>query len=291
MAHHAGMTHSTAEPLDRAGQDAKARASRVWTFLRDHAEGFGTRLVALIGTAGMLVGLALLVLPFLVAAGLGVVIVLLVTHGIYARRGEMSSERMRRHFNVTPVKRVEQHKVRADLAIDEAILALVGEPSDRQVRDRAINGHPELRQAVRCLAYQAHQAALGDHPQPAKARRRQPAAPAKPDLAAVRRRRDHHHAELDALEAEIQAAALPDAPRRREARQLRRQERALRDAAREADRVARNRARRGSPPTSPEGELRFAIDATSGLPTVEDRGRPRTPETITADALEQDRSQ
>jgi hypothetical protein len=155
-------------------------------------------------------GLLWAAFPYAVAAAATVVFVLIAGYASY----QLVDERTLRRRAWIDGKRVEQDTLKRELLLADATLVLVGEPQDRQRRFTLRGpGAGEFGSALRYREAQSATARVGQHPQAGKASRRSqlPAAPARPDVAAVRRRRDVLEAELDRLEAEIQALSTPQA--------------------------------------------------------------------------------
>ncbi|MGO9899666.1 MAG: hypothetical protein ACLP0J_08220 [Solirubrobacteraceae bacterium] len=194
--------------------------------------------------------LAIVVLPVFAGVACGLIALAAVAYGIWARR-LMESERRNRRWAYIQGKRIQQRELRSLAAVDVAILAICG---DRQVRFSG-RQNPELTQALAHLEGRVRQTALAALPQDAGAAQRQPAVPAPPDLAAVRRRLQKRQSEIEALEAEIQALAVPgDAELEQDASERRQAELDLTEATWRAERAARERRRLGQKPTRAAGE-------------------------------------
>jgi hypothetical protein len=161
--------------------------------------------------------------------------------------------------------------------VDTAVLIIAGEPEDRGL---AVGARPgELRQAVSYHRGRLAEAHASSRAQPASAKQRRPAPPRKPDLAAVRRRRERRAAEIKALEAEIQQLANPDdIAAAIAAEEARAHVRSVRHSAMDADQAARERARRGRPATArTEGtplEIAFRPDGSRDVGRGARRGSP-----------------
>jgi len=201
--------------------------------------------------AALLIGALLLSVAFAALAG--------YTLGL---RKQLVDERAMRRSAFVDGKRVQQEILKRDLALDEATLALVGDPRDReaQMRLRAPVSQ-EFKAALRYARARLAATAAADRPQPPKARVRQAAAPvAPPDVAGVRRRLELRRSEIAKLEAQIQQLASPDAiDLAVAAEQAERSFCELRAAVHEADRVARDRRRAGRKPTASGPDIGLAV--------------------------------
>ena len=226
---------------------------------------------------------AVVLLPILAGVVCAVVAITSVIFAIYSRR-LMADERSKRRWAYVQGKRVQQRQLRAQAAIDNAILAICGDRQAQVSQQR----NAELVQALRHLRGQLAQSA--ERPRPAGDAQPPPAVPAAPDLASVRQRLKQRMAHIEALEAEIQSLAVPvDDALREDAKELRKAEKELTAATREADRAARDRLRRGQTPTTPGGnQINFQLQVgPEGLRDIRQTELAPTPEEIAAHALTQ----
>jgi hypothetical protein len=195
-------------------------------------------------------------------------------------------------------KRVQQRALDRDIALDNAILQILGERTDTRPFQHT---PPELRSAVawsrRRLADAEHRAGAAEaattgeptsgRPRPANGARRSDAAPQiqRPDPEPIRRRRDANQAKRAELEAEIQAlathVAIESAMQAAEVKGARRRAKERQDAAEAADQAARERRRAGRKPTSeePEHTLGVTFHPNGSRDVVQGYGQP-TPEQI-----------
>lgn len=272
------------EPFDALTDDAKRLALSVSRRIFDRGREWLTHHLIVLVVGVLASGaLAIAVLPIFAGIACGLIALAAVVYAIWARR-LMENERRNRRWAYIQGKRIQQRELRALAAVDVATLAICG---DRHARFSG-RRNPELTQALAHVQGDVRRTALAA--QPAGAAQRQPAVPAPPDLAAVRRRLQKRQAELDALEAEIQALAAPgDRKLEHDAADRRQAERDLTEATRQADRAARERRRRGQKPTQPAGEgigLQLQV-GPDGVRQVRNMDPPKTPEELAADALEQ----
>ncbi|MGI8862962.1 MAG: hypothetical protein ACR2JH_00955 [Solirubrobacteraceae bacterium] len=275
------------EPLEAFAEETKQVARSIAQRIVDSGREWLTgQLVALlIGAVGSS-ALAIAVLPIFAGVACALVTLAAVIYAIYARR-LLATERRNRRWAHIQGKRVQQQQLRAQASVDNAVLLIGG---DRQASVGTLRNR-DLAQAVRHLLARLHQSALASRPHPQAAAQHQPAMPPAPDLTAVRRRLEQRQAEIKALEAEIQALSVPgDQALEAVARENRQAERDLSTAAREADRLARDRQRRGLTPTMPAGrELGLQLQiGPEGVRDVQRQPPTPTPEQIAAKALEQE---
>lgn len=275
------------EPHEAFAADVQAAARSTWQKLIDRGSEWLTRtLLALLAAAIGSSALAIVVLPVFVGVACALITLAAVIYAIYARRLMDNERRMRRWAHIQG-KRVQQAQLKANANVDNAVLVISG---DRQAGFDSL-GNRELAQAVRHLQARSQQAARAERPQPTGASVRQPAIPAAPDLAPVRRRIAQRKAEIKALEGEIQALAVPhDQELKAAAHDSRRAERELSSAARQADRQAQDRRRRGLTPTvTPGRELGLQLTmGPEGVRHVSRQPDAPTPEEITDQALKQE---
>ncbi|RKQ92975.1 hypothetical protein C8N24_2832 [Solirubrobacter pauli] len=272
-----------AEPLDALRADVeKATRERLRSGMAWIRKWTGLQLIKLLGGGAIGVGALWVAFPYVAAGSVTVIFVLLSGYTLYLRK-QLVDERTTRRWAWVGNKRLEQRARSLELALAEATLALVGQPQDRESRHR-INapGRSEFVAALRYAEGRARAAALDSRPQPANARTRRPAVPQAPDVSGVRRRRELLEAEISKLEAEIQNLAVPgEADLARAAEEAERSFKQQRDAAHEADRVARGRYHAGktpSPATSGQGvSLTFK---GNGDAVVGRLVSPQTPEQI-----------
>lgn len=286
------MTDFDDRPDAQAIRDAQAVVARVRAFIADHVrDSIGARLARRLLLALGVGGAALYVLPIVVAV-VGIALMVVIAIGaIYAYKELNATDRYRRHVEQVPALRLEQRALRAELVLQETILAIAGEGADRESRARVMARQPELARALRYAEHQRRPlaaAVAAERREPPGAKFRRPAEPRKADLPKVRRHRQRLQAEIAALEARIQAATLPDAQREREVQETGERLKALRQAALEAERLARSRDRRGLSPTDPTGEHRIDLSISSmGVRDVQQRSPAQTPEQIVQAAQHQ----
>lgn len=262
------------EPLARQIADIERKIRRrvrdlVWLAVK----WFGKELprILLLGTSGS-AGLVWAVIGLHEAVYLVIALVLIGAFVALAGytlglRKQLVDERTMRRWAFVAGKRMEQEVLKRELALDLATLILVNDPKDRATANKlSAPRSPEFASAVRYvrgLLLRVAAAAASDRPQPRKATvhgQAPPAAPAAPDVAGVRRRRDLRTSEIAKLEAEIQALAAPDvielAFAEKEAATSYKDQRA---AAHLADRVARDRQHAGRKPTAPGPDAGFVV--------------------------------
>jgi len=274
------------EPQDALREDV-VRTVRSWRQrVADRARGWVTRWlvgVALTSVAGVV--LAVLSLPLIAAVVCAVATTASLCTAVWARR-LLYRERAARRWSWIAGKRAQQDLLTREQLVDTAVLVIAGEPEDRAL---TIGARPaELRQATSYVRGRLAEAHASLRPQPTAAKHRRPAAPKKPDLAAVRRRRERRAAEIKALEAEIQQLANPDdAAAAMVAEEARMHARSVRQSAMDADQAARERTRRGRTPTArTEGtpiEVAFKPD---GGRDVRRGSRRASPEQIASGATQ-----
>lgn len=287
-------------PLGDAKQEIEAGVKRWWHRVVDLVRAYFTgQLLGLLGLGSVAAVAAFLRLPLVAAALCAVAIVLLAIYAIYATK-ELKKQDREVRWAYVDGKRVRQHELSAQIAMDTVTLALLGE---RHAPGQFRSASPELRAA---LAHHQHQ--LSQARQRADAaeavkdgtgsdvqrrthrrfqQRRSDAPPKPPDAAPVKRRREVREAKRKELEAEIQSLATADdihkAMRTEEVQGARRSRREIQAAARKADQAARDRVRAGKAPTqergSSEAHLAVAVKP-NGERDVSTRRPPRTPEEI-----------
>lgn len=272
------------EPFDSFADDAKQLARSLSRRIFERGREWLTRqLVTLMVGAVASGALAIVVLPIFAGLACGLVALAAVVYAVWARR-LMESERRNRRWAYVQGKRIQQRELRALAAVDAATLAICG---DRQARFSG-RSNPELTQALAHLQAQVRRSAAAAQPQPAGAGQRQPALPASPDLAAVRQSLQRRQTEIEALEAEIQALAVPgDDKLAQDAAERRQAEQELTDATRRAERAARERRLRGQQPSRPPGEeIGLQVEVgPEGVRQVRQAESSATPEQIAAAAL------
>jgi hypothetical protein len=284
------------DPLDLAKQDARAFVDRQ----KDRAVDFGKKfltasLVKLTFSSAVVVGLAAKALPVVAVVGCAVVIAALLVYAIYATRMLKRKDAELRHAWIANY-RLRQRHLEHQIATDNVTLTLMGE------RQGSVNPYrsvpPELRSALAMLMHRVRDAeARADAAEAAKEgsatdaqrralaahrRGREPAPPKGPAVEPIRKRKEAREAERAALEAEIQALALPgDVERAMAAEKAKRTQHERQDAAMKADQVARDRARRGLSPTAeePEHTIRLGMKVNGDADVRQGRGEP-TPEQV-----------
>lgn len=263
-------------PHEYVQQQAVSRAIRFWNWLTDHLHAWASgKLVLWISGAVGAATAAAFVLPFLVALVFGVSAIGLMAWAVGAHH-LLHRERRINEWNAVQRLRSKQREIRAQIAIREAAVLIADEPG-RDFRPRA-RAYPPLVAAVRYSKGRIRQARQAE--MPPQQRQRQPAVPKKPDLGDTRRELKSLEAEAEAVEAQIQALAAPDAKREASAKEKKEAYRRIKDA----DVEARRRVRKGMSPTAPEGapgiEVTLKLD---GSRKVDQRPPRETPEQIADD--------
>jgi hypothetical protein len=218
-------------------------------------------------------------------------------YAIYATKLLKAQDREARWAYIAP-KRMQQDVLDAQIAMDTATLALMGERHP----PRSMRGAtPELKSA---LAHAQHRVRVAEQrAEAAEAvkegtatylqRRtltrlrsdRRPASPKGPAIEPIKARREALVAERAEVEAEIQAlATAEDIEKARTADEVegkRRTRRELQDAARKADQAARDRVRVGRRATQREPEHVIGLQISmNGTRDVSSGRGPATPEQI-----------
>lgn len=262
------------DPHDYARQQAVNRAIRAWNWLSDHLHAYASAKLALwISGALGAAAAAAFVFPLLVALIFGVFAVGLSLWAVGAHH-LLHRERRINEWNAVHRLRSKQREIRAQVAVREAALLIADEPG-RDFRSRA-RAYPPLTEAVRYSKGHIQQARQAE--MPPQQRQRQPAVPRKPDLDGTREELKNLQAEAEAIETRIQALAAPGAQRELEAEE----KREIYRRTKAADLEARKRARRGLPPTLPDGEPGVEVAfKPDGSHEVEQRPPRATPEQIT----------
>jgi hypothetical protein len=274
------------EPEELAGQLARNAVHRLAHWAQDQAVEWigGKAMLGLIG--GGLVASALALISFPLAVGVAAAIVVVGATGlaVLARR---LMHRAQRAGSWTEIGRLRerQDRLRAENEVDRATLALAsGDHRAMITRPR----QRDLLGAVLRIHHQAAETRAASHPQPASAKQHRDRGPQPIQTASILRRVDQRTTEIEALEGEIQALAVPtDKLLQTQARERRKEARARERAALEADRAARERRRRGLRPTVPPGAertLEVAFDPT-GTRDVRHTPQPPTPEEIAGPRL------
>jgi hypothetical protein len=206
---------------------------------------------------------ALIVAPAAIGIAAALVILACFICTYYARRRMHQERRLRAHMAIRE-KRLQREILERENALDRELLLFAGDPRDRQLRHRT-RRTDQARQVLAWVEHRIRRSRSEERPQPAKARRRggAPAEPPAPDLAKIRRRIDERTAEIAALDAERELLMVSDDPAAAvEAAETRERAKALRSAARKADREARELRRRGARATGRSGSHTFELGAT-----------------------------
>lgn len=285
-------------PFDEATRDAKKHLTRARYRAEDFASKYLTAALIKVTLPSVATAvLGVIFLPLAVGVASAAVIVVLIVYAVFSTRLLKRKDSELRHAWIAN-KRIQQHGLEQRIAVDNAILQLLGErPGQRsfrhvtpELRSTLAHVRREVRDArARAAAAEAVNAGTATDAQRRALKRFQrggaptPAKPPKPEP--IRKRRDAHVAKRARLESEIQALASHDDIRKamtaKEVAGARRTERDRQDAAVKADKAARDRIRRGKRPTTEEPE--HVIDLRTqpnGDRDVSRGSRELTPEQI-----------
>jgi hypothetical protein len=274
------------DQLIKAEIQKQARAG--WLKLSDALRPYTTRAVLAkiaAGAAGVVLGwISLSVLAAAICTavvGVSLATVVVSQHLLY-------QERERRHWiEIRLSKRLEQQVLQSEQQVDGAVLQVMGDRSGSTLM-RGRNRSLDLNQALATARARQITDARPTSPIPPKAAIHANVAPKGPDLNVVRRRMEKRATEIDALEAEIQALAVPEAydlaKAADESRELAKAaDKAAGDAAQDASVVARARRRNGQVPSPADAgvALHLTVDH-KGARNVQRAEPPLTPEEIAA---------
>lgn len=264
--------------FEEIGEDAKRIAGSAWTFVVEHArEWFGAKLALAAATLLAGAAAATFVLPLFLAVLGGFAAIAIVVYGVYGHRRAHKEKVLRRQAAISAL-RTRQRALRQEAAICEATLALAGKPNERGGR-LGLRGFNELAAAIR-YAKAGHSWARRERLTTAPVERDHlptPAPPKAPNVAVSRQRLAVLDAEDKSLEAQIQALAYPSKELERDAKEAREEW----HRARDADREARSRGRRGRRPWPEQPGMAFEVGTKpDGLPHARRLPPKPTPEQI-----------
>lgn len=273
---------SSPEPLTQLKDEAAKAAISRWKRGRDWAKKWvGNQLLGIaVGVVGA-GGLLWAAFPWAVALLGCVVLIAALLYAAYSRKQLIDERTMRRRAFIR-WKRAEQKVLQSELALRNIAVGLAGNPGERRrLTGQHIAGAREVRQAADYVTARARaQVAKVDPSARAQAARRrgEPIGPKSLDVRPWIRRADVLVAQVQELEAEIQALSVPDSVALEEALKVSRERRR---AAHEADSVARGRLRkdRTPSPASP-GQQLIVSERIDGAREVSRASAPKTPEQI-----------
>jgi hypothetical protein len=286
------------DPYKLAEQNARRHITRAWHRVVDFGKTYLT--AALLKTLGLAVvaGVAAaLNFPAFAFVIVAIALLGLSVYSVYATKLLKAQDRELRWAWIGG-KRVQQRELEANISLETATLALMGE---RQIGGRLRMASPELSSA---LAFYQHRLRLAEErAEAAEAvkegtatdaqrrrlkglqRDRQPTPRKGPAVEPIKARREALEAERAALEAEIKSLSTAEdiaaGMRAEEVEGARRTKRERRDAARRADQAARDRVRAGKSPTAPESDHVISVELGPNGERSVSRGQGQpTPEQI-----------
>jgi hypothetical protein len=263
--------------FDELGEDAKRIGGNAWTFLVEHArEWLGAKLA--IAAATVLAGAAAttFVLPFLLAFLCGVAAIGVVAYGVYGHRRAHKEKVLRRQAAISAL-RTRQRALRQEAAICEATLALAGKQNERGGR-LGLRGFDELAAALRYAKAGRSGLVERESPYPLIAAICRPLLlPNHPTLRNLASASPSLILRTSLSRAQIQALAYPSKDLERDAKEVREKW----HHARDADREARSRGRRGHRPWPEQPGMAFEVGTKpDGLPHARRLPPKATPEQI-----------
>lgn len=273
---------SSPEPLTQLKEEAAKAAISRWKRGRDLVNKWvGNQLlgiaVSVVGAGGLLWA----AFPWAVAVLGCVVLVAALLYAVYSRKQLINERTMRRRAFIRG-KRAEQKVLQSELALRNIAIGLAGNPGERRrLTGQHIAGAREIRQAADYVTARAHAHVAKVDPSvraQAARRRGEPIAPKSLDVGPWIRRADVLVAQVQELEAEIQALSVPDSAALEEALKVSRERRR---AAHEADSVARERLRKGRTPSpANRSEQLIVSERIDGNREVARASASQTPEQI-----------
>lgn len=268
-------------PEQLAKETGYALVNRARRWVRDVGTRFASiAVLKLLGIGGATAVIGFISLPLMLACLLAAFVIGGGIWLVFAHKAFYEQKTMR-EWAVVAAKRLEQQKLRAEKREAEAVLLIVGDPKDRGVH--LYKRRPELGQAIAWQRQRLLTASADQNARPAGAHVRAKNAPGPPNLDPVRAQIRQLDAELNALEAEIQALALPEARSLAlKATEARAHVSLLKDRALKARQAARERHRAGLPPTAeaPGMRLQVQVDPLAGHHAIEQLPPEPTPEQI-----------